>query len=195
MKQCTSLLSSCTSMLVHPGNAYLTSLILPESRYIKKASDRSFGTNGRMKPLKGDEWPGGYAFRPFHVQTTKHEFKYSRRRKPATSKELRTSPISAIHNPRLQEALVGGRLQGRRKCDPKAASAVCSKKLWMVALQVLAALGTPRLLQQISGSSNVRTWKESAIFANRQRVKSAVRSRALCNWIRNDGDDFEIEFP
>lgn len=194
MKQCTSLLSSCTSMLVHPANAYLTSLILPESQYVERACHRSFGANGRMKPVKNQEWPGGYAFRPFHVRTTEHEFEYSRRSKPTISKELRTSPVSAAYNPRLEEALVGGRLQGRRKADPKAASAICSKKMWTVALQVLAALGTPKLLQQVSGSSNIRRWKDSAIFTDRQRVKSTVRNRALCNWIPNDGDDFEIVY-
>ncbi|KAL9005265.1 MAG: hypothetical protein Q9188_001933 [Gyalolechia gomerana] len=195
LKQCTSLLSSCTSMLVQPANAYLTSLILPQSQHVEQACDRSFGPNGRMKPIVNQKWPGGYAFRPFNVRTTKHEFVYSRRSKPAASKELRTSNVAAVYNPRLQETLTVGRLQGWRKADPKAASAICSKRMWKTSLQVLAALGTPKLLQQMSGSSNIRRWKESAMFTDRQRVKSMVRSGALCNWIRNDGDDFEIVFP
>ncbi|KAL8937060.1 MAG: hypothetical protein Q9211_003882 [Gyalolechia sp. 1 TL-2023] len=195
LKQCTSLLSSCTSMLVHPANAYLTSLVLPQSQHVEQACDRSFGPNGRMKPITNQEWPGGYAFRPFNVRTTKQEFIYSRRNKPVTSQELRTSNLAAVYNARLQEALVVGRLQGRRKVDPKAASAICSTRMWKTALQVLAALGMPKLLQQMTGSSDIRGWKESAIFTDRQRVKSMVRSRALCNWIRNDGDCFEIVFP
>lgn len=194
MKQGTSLLSSCTSLLVNPANAYLESLILPKAQYIVHACDRSFGPTGRMKPVANQNWSGGYSFRPFKVGTTDHEFAYSRRSKPASSKELRTSNVAAVYNPRLHEALVVGRLQGRKKLDPKGASAICSKRMWKITLQVLAALGTPRLLQQVLESSHVRGWKKSVLFADRRQVKADVRAKALEGWVRNDGDDFEIEF-
>lgn len=193
LKQCTSLLSSSTSLLVKPANAYLKSLILPKSQYVAHACDRSFGPSGRMKSIADRQWPGGYAFRPFNVRTTEHEFAYSRRSKPAASRELRTSNIAAAFNPHLQEALIVGRLQGRQKFDPKAASAICNKRMWKMTMQVLAALGTPRLLQTVSDSLNVQRWKDSTLFADRQKVKADVRTEALRGWVRNEGNDFVIE--
>ncbi|KAL8709147.1 MAG: hypothetical protein Q9220_006027 [cf. Caloplaca sp. 1 TL-2023] len=193
LRQCTSLLSSCTSLLVSPANAYLESFTLPKSQHVPRACSRSFGPDGRMQAVANQEWSGGYSFRPFKIRTTDHEFKYSRRSMPATSKELRTSNIAAVFNPHLQEALILGRLQGRKKLDPKAASAICSKRMWQLALQVFAALGTTRILHQLSETSSVRKWKESALFADRRRVKADVTVKALAGWIPNDGDDFEVE--
>ncbi|KAL8684774.1 MAG: hypothetical protein Q9218_008143 [Villophora microphyllina] len=193
LKQCTSLLSSHTSLLVNPANAYLEALILPKTQCIAKSCDRSFGSSGRMKPVAGRQWSGGYACRPFNVGTTDLEFRYSRRSKPAISKQLRTSNISAVFHPHLQEALILGRLQGRQKFDPKGASAICSKRMWKLTLQILSAMGMPRLLQSVSESMDVRSLKESALFMDRQRVKDDVRAEALKGWMRNDSDDFEIE--
>ena len=96
-------------------------------------------------------------------------------------------------NPYVQEALILGRLQGRQRFDPKAASAICSKRMWKTTLRVLAALGTPKLLQSVSVSPRVQDWKKSVLFADRQRVKADVTAAALTGWIRNDGDDFEVE--
>ncbi|KAL8948067.1 MAG: hypothetical protein Q9222_005720, partial [Ikaeria aurantiellina] len=191
LKQCTSLLSSCTSLLVSPTNAYLASFTLPKSQYVERACSRSFSADGRMKPVESQKWTGGYSFRPFTVRTTDREFKYSRRSKPATSKELRTSNIAAVFNPHLQEALILGRLQGRQKIDPKGASTICSKRMWQLTLQVLAALGTPKILHHVSDSSSVRKWKESALLADRRRVKADVTAKALNGWVPNDEDDFE----
>ncbi|CAO1599845.1 hypothetical protein XANCAGTX0491_003557 [Xanthoria calcicola] len=193
LKQFTSLLSACTSLLVNPGNAYLETLILPRSQRVEHACDRCFGPRGRMKPVASHQWDGGYAFRPFQVRATEHEFAFSRRSKPESSRELRTSNIAAVCNPHVQEALILGRLQGRQKFDPKGLSAICSKRMWRMTLQVLAMLGTPRLLSSISESSHVQEWKKSELFADRQRVKADVTAEALSGWIRNDGDDFEVE--
>ncbi|KAL8863601.1 MAG: hypothetical protein Q9178_000282 [Gyalolechia marmorata] len=193
LKQCTSMLSSFTSLLVNPANAYIKSLVLPKGQYSEHACQRSFGPKGRMKPVANHRWSGGYAFCPFKVRTTDHEFAFSRRSKPASSRELRTSNVAAVLNPYIQEALILGRLQGRQRFDPKAASAICSKRMWKTTLQVLAALGTPKLLQSISVSSRVQDWKKSVLFADRQRVKADVTAAALSGWIRNDGDDFEVQ--
>ncbi|KAL8879274.1 MAG: hypothetical protein Q9198_003088 [Flavoplaca austrocitrina] len=193
LKQCTSLLSSCTSLLVNPANAYLETLILPQSQCVEHACERCFRPSGRMQPVANKQWKGGYAFHPFKVRATNHEFSFSRRSKPASSKELRTSNIAAVYNPHIKEALILGRLQGRQKLDPKGASAICSKRMWNMTLQVLAALGTPKLLQSISESSRVQEWKNSALFADRQRVKAEATAEALSGWIRNNGDDFEVE--
>ncbi|KAL8981113.1 MAG: hypothetical protein Q9205_003994, partial [Flavoplaca limonia] len=160
---------------------------------VEHACERCFRPSGRMQPVANKQWKGGYAFHPFKVQATNHEFSFSRRSKPASSKELRTSNMAAVYNPHIKEALILGRLQGRQKLDPKGASATCSKRMWNMTLQVLAALGTPKLLQSISESSRVQEWKKSALFADRQRVKAEATAEALSGWIRNNGDDFEVE--
>lgn len=146
-----------------------------------------------MKPAAGCQWPGGYAYRPLDVRTTDLEFAHSRRSKPTPSTELRTSNISAVFNPHVQEALILGRLQGRQKLDPKGASAICSKRMWKTVLQVFVAMGMPRLLQTVSEPTTAKKLKESELFAGRQRVKDDVRAEALKGWVRNDGDDFVIE--
>ena len=146
-----------------------------------------------MKPVAGRNWPGGYSFRPFKCRTTDHEFVFSRRSKPETSKQLRTSATAAAYNAYLQETLVQGRLQGRKRLDPKGASALCSRNMWGMALKVLAALQMPNMLYQMTGCSKVERWKKSALLKGRERVKAEVRAEALRGWIRNDGDDFEVE--
>lgn len=62
LKQCTSLLSSLASLLVHPANAYIDTLVLPESQYSAVACERAFSGTGRMKSLVGKQWNEGYAF-------------------------------------------------------------------------------------------------------------------------------------
>lgn len=51
MAQCTSLLSSLTSLLVHPGNGYLSEMVLPEAECVPGAIGRAFGVEGRMAPV------------------------------------------------------------------------------------------------------------------------------------------------
>lgn len=62
----------------------------------------------------------------------------------------------------------------------------------MTVLQVLAALGTPNLLQEVSGSSHIQAWKQCVLLVDRQRVKADARAKALPGWIRNEGDNFEV---
>ena len=101
LHQCTSLLSSPTSLLVSPEHAYISTLILPTSQYNALGCKRAFSdgrgedaddnaadlkqqTQARMAPLstKRNNWSlgGGYTFRPFTVKTTDIEFAFSRRR-------------------------------------------------------------------------------------------------------------------
>lgn len=117
LKQCTSLLSSLSSLLVSPSSAYLTSIILPESQYSPMGCQRCFSAtpvdgqhpqdNGRMKPLLpylranntttdstvedtaiSKTWKSsGYAFVPFKVHTTTLEFEFSKRTVAAAAAE------------------------------------------------------------------------------------------------------------
>ncbi|KAI0423085.1 adenosine deaminase/editase [Xylaria grammica] len=125
LHQCTSLLSSPTSLLVSPDHTYISTLILPASQYSASGCRRAFsdgqgqdendkGVNSqqaRMAPLavENQSWnrEGGYKFRPFDVKTTDLEFAFSRRPPvtlppyPSSSLPLPitdTSPNASIKN-------------------------------------------------------------------------------------------------
>ncbi|KAI1423439.1 adenosine deaminase/editase [Xylaria sp. FL1777] len=97
LHQCTSLLSSPTSLLVSPDHAYISTLILPTFQYSASGCKRAFSDGqsqdegdkaanaqqARMASLatQDNNWSrsGGYSFQPFTVKTTDLEFAFSRR--------------------------------------------------------------------------------------------------------------------
>lgn len=94
LRQCISLLSSPSSLVVSPDHAYISTLILPKSQYSASACWRAFSDGqgqdeygkeagsqqARMAPLQDSSrgWGGGYKFQPFSVETTDFEFAFSR---------------------------------------------------------------------------------------------------------------------
>ena len=105
LKQCTSLLSSTTSLLISPSNLYLSSLVLPASQYSETACTRAFSSNGRMKEMKNRKWDGGYRFHEFDIKTTSKEFRYNRRQAllAGRSWSQATSPPLGSLTPRLRQ--------------------------------------------------------------------------------------------
>ncbi|KAI9837969.1 MAG: hypothetical protein M1819_006123 [Sarea resinae] len=149
----TSLLLSPTALLIHPTNAYLSTLILPSSQHSPLATHRAFSATGRLSPLSDvqSNWKGGYKFQPFEVRTTSREFEFSRRgggggggggsddAKGAAVARTRTpSNLSVAYTPRFQETLIGGVLQGRRQFDPRGASRVCKRGIWRAVAEAVA---------------------------------------------------------
>ncbi|GAB7348331.1 hypothetical protein MBLNU459_g6306t1 [Dothideomycetes sp. NU459] len=193
LKQCTSFLSGVTSMLVNPSNAYLRTLILPKSQYVPAACERAFGPKGRMAcMIEGDSqhMGGGYAFRPFQVMTTKREFGFSRRIADSSSTtSLVPSNISTLTFGRTQETLINGVLQGRKQADPKGASAISRRRLWLSALNVARMLvGRASLLNALDRGSYTDV-KAANLLSAREAIKEKVRSGPLRGWKRNIGDD------
>ncbi|KAI1300419.1 adenosine deaminase/editase [Xylaria venustula] len=114
LHQCTSLLSSPTSLLVSPEHAYISTLILPRTQYSASGCRRAFSDgqdcwdgNGareeaglhqeaRMAPLvtQSKDWTGGYKFRPFTIKTTDVEFSFSRRTALSSSSSCTSSIIN-----------------------------------------------------------------------------------------------------
>lgn len=194
LNQCTSLLSSVTSLLIVPSSAYLSSIVLPESQYSEPACDRAFRSEGRMCKLRGRAWEGGYAFRPFKIKTTNREFKYSRRQHIVTGEKIVPSNVSSsyIYNPSQSsgklEILIGGILQGRKQNDIRGASRVCKRSTWKLALDTAGLVDMPNL----SVLLNARTYgevKDGELMGIRRKVKEEVREVALRGWIQNVGDD------
>ncbi|PVH97548.1 tRNA-specific adenosine deaminase, partial [Periconia macrospinosa] len=196
--QATSLLSSLTSTLISPRNAYLTSLILPSSQLVPSACARAFRT--RMTHVTDDVvsgWTGGYTWRPFEVRGTSREFSFSRRSTGAGEKAI-PSNISAVYTPAWQETLIGGVLQGRKQFDVRGASRVCRKGMWGMAGRVAMGLGVGVVREALSTKGKVgggyAAVKESGVLSARRKVKGDVRKGVLGGWVRGVGDDgFGIE--
>ncbi|KAK3990301.1 putative tRNA-specific adenosine deaminase [Cladorrhinum sp. PSN332] len=204
LKQCTSLLSSLTSLLISPAeNVYLTSLILPESQYSETGCIRCFGISdtagaggGRMNSLKGKRWDTpktGYAVVPFAVETTSKEFEYSKRSVAARSPPKKTAAASNLAvawtvDGRVDEGLIGGVLQGRKAFTLKGASAVSRRSMWALAKEIAQRLGDEELVEGLSAETYDQV-KEGKLLQGRRRVKEEVRRDALKGWLRNTGDE------
>ncbi|CCE33649.1 related to tRNA-specific adenosine deaminase 1 [Claviceps purpurea 20.1] len=203
LKQCTSLLSSLTSLLIDPSNAYIDSLVLPSSQYSAPACQRAFSE--RMKALDGSSsWPGGYRFAPFRVETTDEEFAFSRRavagKAPNTARDeagtkikLAPSNLAAVWTGSgVEETVLGGVLQGRRPFEEKGASSVSRRRMWMAAEEIAISLSSDweHVQQCLSGRDERRyqSIKECEILAERRLVKQQTRQSALAGWIPNQGD-------
>ncbi|KAH7037132.1 adenosine deaminase/editase [Microdochium trichocladiopsis] len=124
LKQCTSLLSSISSLLVDPEHVYLSTIIMPESQFSESGCARAFSADseqaGRMAPLlysslslvsgsaTSSSRRGGYHFRTFQVLTVPAdsaaagEFHYSKwsvtARAAAAAADTPTAPKIAASN-------------------------------------------------------------------------------------------------
>ena len=186
LRQCTSLLSAATSLLISPANAYLHAVVLPESQAVEKSIARCFSATGRMKSLGGCSWEGGFEFRPFTVLTTEREFPYSRRNANGG-----ISNISAAWSSEKGETLIKGVIQGRTATDPRKGSMVSREQIWNSVAAVLGCVeGSPE--QEVLSVASYMAMKEHAQLALRRRVKDEATQRALAGWTRNVVDDFPI---
>lgn len=190
LKQCTSLLSSLAALLVSPTGVYLSSLVLPESQFSAAACERCFSARGRLAPLGAVEegWEDGYGFRPFVVRTTGLEFEYSRRG-PGHSEGLRyvaSNIATAWSCNGLSENLIGGVLQGRKKSDARAGSAVSRGKMWAFVQEIARQVESDRTLPALATYGAL---KKSPGLAMRSKVKEDVRKEALKGWVSNTGDE------
>ncbi|KAF1934788.1 tRNA-specific adenosine deaminase [Clathrospora elynae] len=189
LKQASSLLSSTTSLLISPGNAYLKTLVLPSSQFVPVACERAFSLSGRLKALNQkqvEKWKGGYQFRPFEVEPTNREFAWSRRAVSSFEKSV-SSNLSAVWTPNWQETLIGGVLQGRKQLDPRGASKICRRAMWMEAVKVTGLLSGV-VVREALRKRTYGDMKETEALEKRKSIKQDVR-KALKGWARNTGDD------
>ena len=193
LKQCTSLLSSLASLLVDPFNAYIDTLVLPESQYSATGCQRAF--SDRVKNLVNASWPGGYRFRPLTVETTGEEFEYSRKCIRERSEKITPSNLAAAWSSSgVEETILGGVLQGRKPFDEKGASKMSRRKMWMAAREISSCLDGREELRQLLDSRTYKEVKDGELLADRRLVKQHVRDTALVGWIPNQGDSsFSID--
>ncbi|GAB7340023.1 hypothetical protein MBLNU457_6527t2 [Dothideomycetes sp. NU457] len=176
LKQCTSMLSSVTASVIDPANAFLSTLVLPESQIVPKACQRAFGANGRMRLVVDicDNWSGGFAFKPFNVVGTSYDFKFSRQLEAGITKVV-PSNLATIAYGSTQETLINGVLQGRKQLDPKGASSLSRRRMWETTVAV-------------AGSSAPTYDMFKRANTERSKVKDQTRTLALHGWIQNTGD-------
>jgi len=189
LKQCTSLLSSLTSLLVSPRGVYLSSLVLPEGRYSEAACQRCFSCEegGRMSPLKGKVWASGYGFVPFRVDTTGEEFEFSQGVVAARAGKTSASNLAVVWTRGgIEEGLVGGVLQGRKQFDVKGASAVSRGGMWKLVVDLTRSL-KPENLPKGLETATYDEFKEGAGLEARRAVKQDTREGVLRGWVRNEG--------
>ncbi|KAH8597792.1 adenosine-deaminase [Bisporella sp. PMI_857] len=194
LKQCTSLLSSSTSLLISPSSIYLSSITLPSSQHSSTACTRAFSASGRMSALKDRKWGGGYSFQPFELKTTDLDFMYSRRQALQEGEKLVSSNIAAswVHShakaASQTEVLIGGMLQGRKKFDILGSSRTSRRSIWKLALDISALVAVPSAHWCLRRST-YNEMKNSDCLKERREVKGEVKENVLKGWARNTGDD------
>ncbi|KAH0290001.1 adenosine-deaminase domain-containing protein, partial [Aureobasidium sp. EXF-3399] len=187
LKQYTSVLSAVSSLLIHPENAYIHTLVMPRSQVVPEACDRAFGLNGRLSALQHIS-SGRFAFRPFTIRPTTREFAFSRRIADPSTTSIVPSNISSLTYGPKQETLINGSLQGRKQGDPRGASAVSRRSMWALALRTAALLAQPALIAALDVKSYADV-KRSKLLADREAAKHTARDTSLRGWKRNVGDD------
>ncbi|TVY25543.1 tRNA-specific adenosine deaminase [Lachnellula hyalina] len=181
LKQSTSLLSSIASLLISPANIYIHTLVLPSSQLSTTAVTRAFSPSGRLEPLVGNQWEGGYSFKHFRILSTEKEFAFSRR----SAKDVVPSNIASSWMPNSTETLIGGTLQGRKQFDVRGASKVCKRRMWKLALEVAVVAGMPDV-ERCLRMKKYGDFKEAGLLDGRNQVKGDVRG-VLGGWVRNEG--------
>ncbi|RYP66684.1 hypothetical protein DL769_005959 [Monosporascus sp. CRB-8-3] len=134
-----------------------------------------------------------------------------------STKNPPTSPIRALRG--LEEATLGGTLQGRKQFDARGASFATRRRMWGLAAEVAdllvvanntgvagraeagggvagmvgegteAVAGVVEIQRTLVGTRTYGELKECGLLAARRRVKDEVRAEALKGWVRNLGDE------
>ena len=134
-----------------------------------------------MLPVAILNWPAGYGFRPFRVETTEIDFRYSRRLAGINLNGCKGSNISAVWTPGHQETLINGVLQGRKQTDPIGASALSRTRIWNLLLDTIGLIDVPALRNFLEKSSYL-DMKRSQLLEHRRRAKEDVKNEALKGW-------------
>jgi tRNA-specific adenosine deaminase 1 len=207
LRQCTSVVGGVASLVVAP--AYLDGVILPVSQHSATGCERAFSARGRMGAYVdasrgsssssqdggGGGSGGGYGFRAFTVKTTALEFAWSKRsieaRVGGDKARMAASNLAVAWTGHgLEEATLGGTLQGRKAFDPRGASFASRRRMWALATEVTGLLGDGMMeVQEVLSATRYVDVKRSRLSEARRRVKEDVTANALKGWARNEGDD------
>ena len=179
------MLNSMSSLLLSPRNAYLETLVIPQSQFIPEAFERAFAPQGRFCALKSEvfnNW-GSFVYHPFRIQVSHREFEWSRRIHEEVQKYVasNTSTVYTIYN---RELLVNGVLQGRKQKDARGASSICRKSLWQSVIEVpyRSRFSDAAVMWSKVTYGDLKT---DEVMAARTKVKLDVQTNVLYDWIKN----------
>lgn len=92
-----------------------------------------------------------------------------------------------------EETIIGGVLQGRKQFDPRGASRMCKRRMWKLAMEVAGLVTMEGRVKMELGLERYMDVKEGAALSWRRRVKEDAKGTALKGWVRNGGEDFQID--
>lgn len=187
LRQFTSILSSVSSLLIAPDNAYLHTLVLPESEFVPSAVQRAFGRSGRLAKAVTWDPEGGFAFRPFKVNTTKLSFPFARPDTSQSEQGIRPSNIACVRYGSSSEIIINGVLQGRKQTDPRGASALSRRKMWELTRSIALQLTAPSIITALSHEMYSEVKLDDSLQL-RAAAKSRLIQGTLCPWTRTAAD-------
>ncbi|CEJ90615.1 hypothetical protein VHEMI06384 [[Torrubiella] hemipterigena] len=195
LKQFTSLLSSATEVVISPENAYIDTVVLPESQFSDVACQRAFSATGRLSALENRMWDTSHTFQPFTIATTTREFQYSKRSVSSRAAKISASNLAAVWTRAgLEESTINGIIQGRKLGTSKSASETSRRLMWAAAERAMRTLAPEDELHQELFSRDYESFKSNPVLDVRRRVKGDVWRLALTGWLRNEGDtSFSLE--
>ncbi|KAK6534361.1 hypothetical protein TWF281_005684 [Arthrobotrys megalospora] len=202
LKQFTSVLSSLSSLLISPQNAYIATFTVPFDKYNEGGYTRAFTTNGRLRNLPEDietqkiEGGGGvYSFHPLTPTPLPKDFiftyKYSK--PPPQDTKTKASNISTLYinhpeNPTITEVLISGVKQGNGQLSTapgdRKGSVVCRKKMWQLLRDISDILGNQELKERVER----KVYAELKTDNNERSTMKDTVTRTLGGWEKNRGD-------
>lgn len=195
LKQFTSLLSSATEVVISPENAYIDTVVLPESQFSDVACQRAFSATGRLSALENKTWDTSHKFQPFTIATTTREFQYSKRSVSSRAAKISASNLAAVWTRAgLEESTINGIIQGRKPGTSKSASETSRIRMWAAAERAMRTLVLEDELHKELFSRDYESFKSNPVLDVRRRVKADVWRLSLTGWLRNEGDtSFSLE--
>ncbi|ODQ50880.1 hypothetical protein SAICODRAFT_165211 [Saitoella complicata NRRL Y-17804] len=190
----TSLLSSLTSGLISPANAYLENLLLPTNQYNKVSCQRAF--QDRLIPLRepSNVWESGYKLIPFNTLPVKPELTFEHGKKDGA----KPSPLSVVYvkNESTSEVLCGGVKHGNKPFSGRGASMLSKASIWELVQKIERTLNSKEVPLEEDNRTYNMVKKGGEFGAARGKVKTDVRN-VLKVWKpqAEGADDFELPIP
>ncbi|KAK6502966.1 hypothetical protein TWF481_008002 [Arthrobotrys musiformis] len=204
LKQFTSILSSPSSLIISPKNAYITTFTVPYNKYNPHGYARAFTPEGRLSKIpihnskdEEDEYKFSQITPTPLPPSFPFEHKYPFSKPPPQETSIKASNLSAVyinHLTPITEVLISGVKQGNAQLSPgdRKGSVVCRKKAWMLLRQVTDLLPEQYndLKDKVESCGSYRELKDIDLYqTQRRREMKRLVTDALNGWERNIGDD------
>lgn len=181
LRQFTSAIQSPVNLVADPENAYISTLLVPETRFNPDSFERAFGRAAAVELEKATG--AGYREQRFGWTTFHSQHEHSRAAAGAQGKPSNVSLVYVANGAGIRaEAVVKGIRMGARGGTEASASSVSRRQL--------AADVAEIIYKNSKFKYSYRSLK--ALDHRRVRVKASARE-ALRGWVRTSEDEFEVE--